>query len=623
MRNTLMEIPDNWICESCRSENGTTSLQLPKEQNCVPQHKVREVIPTKKAQTLDRQIEKPTKGAYGALSARKSLSIVGSGATMASQNTSEQSLSVPEAFSNGRLTASIPEQPKSKRPKATPTKSATSKATQRKDTEDSSQSSESTPQANVEQLSESSFEPEQIPLKKKKKSLMKLDKGNEKQKENKKDKGDDEEQKETSSDEEAQTPPAKGTPRPVPLNKKKTGASQVEACDICGFVVWPGLIVTFSKCNIILEHCYCMRNNLTEIPNYWLCESCRSENEPTKEHKSLSQQQIGAVIPTKKAQTLDPQIEKPTKGACGALSARKYLAIVGSGDILGVVAESNKSNIGKSNLQSIQKNLHRRHKYLPSSIPSWRGRFQILQATASGEFYAEFEARSPCIVNTNAHNFSTTMPSVLQLESLPAMNVLTDVFGNDSPSLQDIALSRKKLNSVLISMNAEKSMLRSYIHGVELLVFTSNHLNMDSRDFIDKVVNGEHFLWGVFRHNKLDKAIERLPDMEPVDMDIDMIGEKDAVERIDHVQKDKPKSLSDWSLEGTHLQSTSRKVEEKTLITSSHLKKLKSELSSDPFLWNSVKEYSEYLEKLDVPPGFERHTEKYSGKTAVNEEKPM
>ncbi|KAJ1402790.1 hypothetical protein SESBI_27781 [Sesbania bispinosa] len=218
------------------------------------------------------------------------------------------------------------------------------------------------------------------------------------------------------------------------------------------------------------------------------------------------------------------------------------------------------------------------------------------------------------------------MPSVLQLESLPAMNVLTDVFGNDSPSLQDIALyffpsdnterSRKKLNSVFILMSAEKSMLRSYIHGVELLVFTSNHLNMDSRD-------GEHFLWGVFRHNKLDKAIKRLPDMEPVDMDIDMIGEKDAVERIDHVQKDKPKSLSDWSLEGTHLESTSRKVEEKTLITSSHLKKPKSELSSDPFLWNSVKEYSEYLEKLDVPPGFERHTEKYSGKTAVNEEKPM
>ncbi|KAJ1407501.1 hypothetical protein SESBI_24311 [Sesbania bispinosa] len=106
-------------------------------------------------------------------------------------------------------------------------------------------------------------------------------------------------------------------------------------------------------------------------------------------------------------------------------------------------------------------------------------------------------------------------------------------------------------------------------------------------------------------------------------MDIDMIGGKEVVERIDHVKKDKPKSLSDWSLEGTHLQSTSRKVEEKTLITSSHLKKPKSELSSDPFLWNSIKEYSEYLEKLGVPPGFERHDEKYPSKTAVNEEKPI
>ncbi|KAJ1407500.1 hypothetical protein SESBI_24310 [Sesbania bispinosa] len=76
-----------------------------------------------------------------------------------------------------------------------------------------------------------------------------------------------------------------------------------------------------------------MRNNLREIPNYRLCESFRSENdlvEPTKEHKSLSQQ-VGAVIPTNKAQTLDPQIEKPTKGAYGALSARISLAIVGSG----------------------------------------------------------------------------------------------------------------------------------------------------------------------------------------------------------------------------------------------------------------------------------------------------
>lgn len=64
---------------------------------------------------------------------------------------------------------------------------------------------------------------------------MKLDKGNEKQKENKKDKGDDEEEKETSSDEEAQTPPAKGTPRPVPLKKKKTGASQVSLFSITIF----------------------------------------------------------------------------------------------------------------------------------------------------------------------------------------------------------------------------------------------------------------------------------------------------------------------------------------------------------------------------------------------------
>ena len=41
--------------------------------------------------------------------------------------------------------------------------------------------------------------------------------------------------------------------------------------------------------------------------------------------------------------------------------------------------------------------------------------------------------------------------------------------------------SKKNLKSIFEFMNAEKSMLRSSIDGVELLVFTSNQLNMHSR----------------------------------------------------------------------------------------------------------------------------------------------
>lgn len=57
-------------------------------------------------------------------------------------------------------------------------------------------------------------------------------------------------------------------------------------------------------------------------------------------------------------------------------------------------------------------------------------------------------------------------------------------------------------------------------------------------------VNAGHFLWGMFRQKKIDKAIERVPDMEPVDMDINMIGGKDVVERADVVRNCKPKSAS-------------------------------------------------------------------------------
>ncbi|KAG4392542.1 hypothetical protein GLYMA_04G163100v4 [Glycine max] len=275
---------------------------------------------------------------------------------------------------------------------------------------------------------------------------------------------------------------------------------------------------------------------------------------PPKECIGENQLPLDGVIPGKKVQTHDAQKENPTKGApFEALSAGKSSPIVDSGDIRRADAECNKSNIEKSDLRSVQENLNLHCKFLPSSFPAWRGQFQILQTAVSSEFYDGLEAQPPCIVNKKAYKFSTEMPSVLQLESLPVLNALTDIFQDNSPRLQDIALyffpselterSRKNLDSILKFLNAEKSMLRSYINGVELLVFTSNQLDMDSKGAI-AAVNAGHFLWGMFRQKKIDKAIERVPDMEPVDMDIDMIGGKDVVERADVVRNCKPKSAS-------------------------------------------------------------------------------
>ncbi|KAG4392539.1 hypothetical protein GLYMA_04G163100v4 [Glycine max] len=273
---------------------------------------------------------------------------------------------------------------------------------------------------------------------------------------------------------------------------------------------------------------------------------------PPKECIGENQLPLDGVIPGKKVQTHDAQKENPTKGApFEALSAGKSSPIVDSGDIRRADAECNKSNIEKSDLRSVQENLNLHCKFLPSSFPAWRGQFQILQTAVSSEFYDGLEAQPPCIVNKKAYKFSTEMPSVLQLESLPVLNALTDIFQDNSPRLQDIALyffpseltERKNLDSILKFLNAEKSMLRSYINGVELLVFTSNQLDMDSKGAI-AAVNAGHFLWGMFRQKKIDKAIERVPDMEPVDMDIDMIGGKDVVERADVVRNCKPKSAS-------------------------------------------------------------------------------
>ncbi|KAK7411345.1 hypothetical protein VNO78_02778 [Psophocarpus tetragonolobus] len=339
---------------------------------------------------------------------------------------------------------------------------------------------------------------------------------------------------------------------------------------------------------------YCMRFNTLIIPKDWLCEPCKSKDVSTSLCKvnqsigsSSSKRQL--AVKTGKVKFLDiEEVIRLSSGKASVISkiviskipspTPKYNPCVSPPKVLGnfsinevqkkpmtnqhascsfpksgipcADAECNKSNIEKGDLWNLQENLNFHKNFLPSSIPTWRGQIQILQTI---EIYDGFEAQPPCIINKKAYKFSREMPSVLQMESLPALNFLPDIFQDDSPKLQDIALyffpsepnerSRKNLNSILKFMNAEKSMLRSYIEGVELLVFTSNQLDRDSRSAIS-AVNAGDFLWGIFRQNKIDKAIERVPKMEPDDMDIDMIGGKDVVGRVDHVQKDKPKSAS-------------------------------------------------------------------------------
>lgn len=132
-----------------------------------------------------------------------------------------------------------------------------------------------------------------------------------------------------------------------------------------------------------------------------------------------------------------------------------------------------------------------------------------------------------------------------------------------------------------------------------------------------EIAHTKYFLWGLFRIVKNDTAIESFPDTEVVDMGIDMVG-GNVVGRIDIAPnpKFKPKNFSIRSEEGTLLQNTSKKINEKSSVASSIqeiislpndlIKTIKTEFPSDISCLNSVKESDKIIKKEDVPPGFER-----------------
>ncbi|KAF7838527.1 uncharacterized protein G2W53_007009 [Senna tora] len=331
--------------------------------------------------------------------------------------------------------------------------------------------------------------------------------------------------------------------------------------------------------------------------------------------------------------TADLQVEKHSKKApSAALQARQSSPIVDSGGTCSTSGKCNRSNIDKRDLCSIQMNFNLYRNVLPSSHATWRGGFKFLQNAAASDFYDGLEGQPPCNVHRKAYNFSCKMPPVLEVNPLPTSGLLKDLFENDCPDLRDVALyffpsdkserSRQNFIQVFDFLDSKNMMLRSFIDGVELLVVTSKQLNVDSQGTIGRI-KAKSFLWGVFRPVKNDAAIETLPDTEDVDMEIDMVGGKDVLGKIDIVQnwKDKPMNLSISSGEGTLLQNPSENVH-KSLITSSDLnsnvqdkfslstqviKEIKTEFpsDSDPSLLNYVKDYHKVKKENDVPPGFE------------------
>ncbi|KAK7828096.1 hypothetical protein CFP56_030536 [Quercus suber] len=156
------------------------------------------------------------------------------------------------------------------------------------------------------------------------------------------------------------------------------------------------------------------------------------------------------------------------------------------------------------------------------------------------------------------------MPLVLSVELLPQSQILADLFQNDCPDLRDTALyfshddniesSKEHVASLFEQMEVQNSMMRSSFNGVELLIFTSKQLRVDSQNVIARL-EAEYQFWGVFHpvkdNHTLDKGDAEPPpvissvehahngrvsidDCEAVDLEIDMVGGEN-VGRVDMV----------------------------------------------------------------------------------------
>lgn len=154
----------------------------------------------------------------------------------------------------------------------------------------------------------------------------------------------------------------------------------------------------------------------------------------------------------------------------------------------------------------------------PALDASWTGSFNIIDSVSREEFNEGFRAHPPSIVRRKVYEFSKKMPKVLRFKMLPRDKVWTDIFKGDYPNEDDIGLyffssdNQRSANYIVVLelIETRDVVMRSYIDGVELLMFSSKHLSSNFQRW-----NEKYFLWGVFRHVKKYKAVSKLNEELP------------------------------------------------------------------------------------------------------------
>ncbi|XP_050277453.1 uncharacterized protein LOC126719016 isoform X3 [Quercus robur] len=392
-----------------------------------------------------------------------------------------------------------------------------------------------------------------------------------------------------------------------------------EICDICGDAGFDYALATCSRiCSH--EHGYCMPVVLHDIPEDWICKSCLSS---------------GMVLP--EAGGKDITMRTMTI-YCSEMTT--------AGGKSQAVAEQKNSDVEKSKLLNILPILKLYCDYLPTSHATWKGGFFVTNSTPKN-FLGGFKAQLPPSISHRASEFSGKMPLVLSVELLPQSQILADLFQNDCPDLRDIALyfspddniesSKEHAASLFEQMEVQNSLMRSSLNGVELLIFTSKQLHVDSQNVIARL-EAEYQFWGVFRpvkdNHTLDKGDAEPPpvissvehahndrvsmdDSEAVDMEIDMVGGENVV-RVDMVVSRYASKIHYelTSNSGSNLHRLDRKTStiSKYLISSSEQLilgykqgvKSRSEIAFEPHLHSSNRKCFNAVDQDGIPPGFEK-----------------
>ncbi|GMN54274.1 hypothetical protein TIFTF001_023401 [Ficus carica] len=273
---------------------------------------------------------------------------------------------------------------------------------------------------------------------------------------------------------------------------------------------------------------------------------------PRKEHFAEKQplvnekQPVDSLIISREVETSNKMTDKePAETRCTLLPSRHSpLDIRADGDG-NDTAEHNHSNAPEEELPNIPSNLYMYLTYLPALQTTWKGGFSIIDSAVS-EVLEGFQAQPPCKVHKKAYEISTKMPPILQLKMLPRLHHWADLFEDGGPDLQDIALYffraddnmeryTEKYGQLFERMEIQSSIMIGHVNDVELLIFTSNQLNIHSQNIL--LSKTEKFFCGVFRKPPRGECPELLSplscsnpneasidDSMNDDMQIDMVG---------------------------------------------------------------------------------------------------